>query len=357
MNPSRIHALTGIRAIAAIMVFLYHNRKYWRSGLPEYITRLLNEFHTGVSIFFVLSGFLIAYTYQHKPLQSKKEYCKYLLIRIARIFPVYWLILSAKYIDDGFPGYAETTLTYSLFHGFSDRYNLSGIAQAWSLTVELSFYTLAPFLYFHSKKKIRTTLLLLLLLLVFTFGIGYGWHAVNGNPNRFFYSAFFIFNTSFAGRAMEFFCGMLLAHYVLNPANSYLAKIRYPTLAGATGILIIIYVIGLLEPDILKHGTDVPAGLFIRNIILPIAVALFFGGLISERTLLQRMLSTKLMVVLGNASFIFYLIHIGYVNQKLRDWYMFPDRNFILLWLIAILLYIVIEKPVYTLMKRIISRW
>jgi hypothetical protein len=78
-EASRINALTGIRAIAVIMVFLYHNRKYWRNDILRYVLRFLNEFHTGVSIFFVLSGFLIAYTYADKPLRSKKEFSKYLV--------------------------------------------------------------------------------------------------------------------------------------------------------------------------------------------------------------------------------------------------------------------------------------
>jgi peptidoglycan/LPS O-acetylase OafA/YrhL len=50
---------------------------------------------------------------------------------------------------------------------------------------------------------------------------------------------------------------------------------------------------------------------------------------------------------LGNASFAFYLIHISYVNIKVKQWFLLPDRNFVVLWLIAIVLYLVFEKPVY----------
>ena len=100
---NRIHPLTGIRAVAAIMVFLYHHRKFWRNDIPGFVLNFLNEFHVGVSIFFVLSGFLIAYIYKEEPLQSKRHYLRYLLIRFFRIFPVYLLLLSVKYIVLGFP--------------------------------------------------------------------------------------------------------------------------------------------------------------------------------------------------------------------------------------------------------------
>jgi peptidoglycan/LPS O-acetylase OafA/YrhL len=117
-----------------------------------------------------------------------------------------------------------------------------------------------------------------------------------------------------------------------------------------------ILILGWLEPNIYKHGTDVPAGLAIRNIVLPCTVILLLYGLIVERTWLQRFLSTGVMVLLGNASYVFYLIHISYVNQKLKSWHFFPDRNFILLWLVAIAVYLLIERPVYEKMKALIKR-
>lgn len=135
----RFAALTGIRAVAASMVFLYHNRKYWREWLPDIVTRFLNEFHTGVTLFFVLSGFLIAYTYADKPLESRKTYINYLLVRLARIFPVYLILLSITYWGLGFPKVYDLIINYSLFKGLSDVHNLDAINQAWSLTVELCF--------------------------------------------------------------------------------------------------------------------------------------------------------------------------------------------------------------------------
>ena len=357
LKSQRIQALTGVRAIAATMVFLYHNRKYWRADIPEPILRMLNEFHTGVSVFFVLSGFLIAYTYKDNPLQSKKSYTQYLLIRLIRIFPVYLVILTLKGIDDGFANSKETFLTYSLLHGFSDKYNLSGLPQAWSLTVELSFYTFAPLIYYFTQKSISRTFLYLLALLVVTTLIGYGWYWYNGNPDRFMYPWFFILNTTFPGRFIEFFTGALLAYHLHTGRFVVWSKIKFKTTIGGLASLLVIYIISLFEPNVYKHGTDHIAGLLLRNIAFAFTIVLFLYGLITERTWLQRFLSTKVLVLLGNASFIFYLVHIGYVNVVLRKWNLFADRNFVLLWLVAITGYLLIEKPVCEFFKKRIKRW
>jgi peptidoglycan/LPS O-acetylase OafA/YrhL len=60
-------------------------------------------------------------------------------------------------------------------------------------------------------------------------------------------------------------------------------------------------------------------------------------------------------MLLGNASFGFYLIHISYVNIRVRWIWLGPDRNFVLLWAISILLYLFFEKPVYSAIKKLIK--
>jgi peptidoglycan/LPS O-acetylase OafA/YrhL len=91
---ARFDALTGIRALAVSMVFIYHNRKFWRADLHPELLRFVNEFHVGVSIFFVLSGFLLAYSYGDGPTKSPKDYGKYILGRSARVLPLYWFLLT-----------------------------------------------------------------------------------------------------------------------------------------------------------------------------------------------------------------------------------------------------------------------
>lgn len=359
MNPSqaaRFDALTGFRCLAASLVFLYHNRKYWVDTLHPGILRLFSEFHIGVSLFFVLSGFLIAYTYAAGPLQSTRSYLKYISVRCMRIFPVYWLILTAYYLDPVFGKMQFSWLTYSLVHGFSSKHNLDAISQAWSLNVEMTFYLLAPLLCFLQKKHLIYLFGFLLLLFIGTWAAGSYWHSLNGNPERWLYPLEFIISGTFPGRCLEFVAGMILAGFVRNGQTKFLEKIRFKTATGFAGIFATAYCTGLFQPAIMQHGAEQTGGLILQTFVLPVFVALALAGLIYEKTWLQQFFATRLMILLGNASFVFYLVHISYVNLKLRQYFLLPDRNFIVLWLISIVVYVCFEKPVYDKYRNWIRR-
>jgi peptidoglycan/LPS O-acetylase OafA/YrhL len=357
MISRRFDALTGLRAFAASLVFLYHNRKYWRDQIHPELLRLVNEFHIGVSIFFVLSGFLLAYSYGAKPAKSLSAYRDYIIIRIARIFPLYWLILTAYYVDLRFGKMDFSILTYTLLHGFSSTLNLKGIAQAWSLSVEFSFYLLMPLLCILERKKFWYLIFFLIGLFFLSYSIGLIWNEINGNPLRFLSPLKFILGSTFAGRFTEFLAGMILAklvHYE-NYDESLFWRLKNKTWIGFIGMFAITYLIGCFQPDIFHHGADHPFGYLILMFILPVFIVFTLAGLITECTYLQQFFASKIMILLGNASFAFYLIHISYVNIRLRWIWLGPDRNFVLLWVIAILLYVSFEKPVYSAIKKLIK--
>ncbi len=353
-DNARFNALTGFRCLAACMVFIYHNRKYWsRTQLlhPE-ILRFINEFHIGVSLFFVLSGFLIAYTYGEKPLRSYGDYGRFFLLRIARIMPLYWLILTCYYLDRPYSNGTFTWLTYSLVHAFSNRHNLEGIAQAWSLNVEMVFYLLAPLLCLLQRKHLLYLVTFLAALFLLAWGIGAAWHTKNGNPQQYLYPLNFLVHSSFFGFSSQFLAGMLLAASWKNGGWALLRRLPHKTLIGFTGIFISCYVIGISKQTIHYHGTDSIPGLLILLLVLPVFTVITFAGLMEERNLVQRFFASRVMVLLGNASFAFYLIHISYVNMKIKSWLLLPDRNFVLLWIVAVVLYLVVEKPIYQLFRR-----
>jgi peptidoglycan/LPS O-acetylase OafA/YrhL len=50
-----IPALTGVRALAAYLVFISHYAYIFDAGFPHFLRRFFLEFHIGVTIFFVLS--------------------------------------------------------------------------------------------------------------------------------------------------------------------------------------------------------------------------------------------------------------------------------------------------------------
>jgi len=360
MNNSKHYfkSLTGIRAIAAIMVFLYHNRKYWRNDLPMPVMRLLSEFHTGVTLFFVLSGFLLAYRYKDEPLESFKEYAKYLLLRVARIYPLYWLLLTAFFIDHAYSSKVITYfLHYTLLYPLFDAYVLKGIAQAWSLGVEMWFYLFSPLLFLLLRKSVLKVLSFLALLLGLAWGIGFSLKIANLNPHSLLYPLNFILGNTFFGRSLEFFMGMYLAYLMQNKTQLLSGlKLKYVTLKGSALFMATIAAIALFAKNSFVHGVETWQGRLLHETLLPVSVAVLFYGLLTEATLLSKFLSTRFMVLLGNASFAFYLVHISYFNLKLKELFFLPDNNFIVLWLCSIAIFMWIEKPLYERCRKWVAK-
>ncbi|MCS3871374.1 peptidoglycan/LPS O-acetylase OafA/YrhL [Chryseobacterium ginsenosidimutans] len=358
LNKNKFDALTGMRAVAAIMVFVYHNRKYWRHDLPFVILRFISEWHIGVTVFFVLSGFLLAYRYEESPLDSKKSYLKYILLRIARIFPLYWILLSFYFLDTAYSKNVDTYfLQYSLFYSLFDKYSISGIVQAWSLTVEFFFYLFSPFLFLLLKKNWKYCVSFLLGLFLLSWGIGYGFYWYNGNPDGFLYPLKFMVGNTFFGRSLEFFFGMLLAYLMKQEKGmQFLKSLKKPTLFGGISMIALIISIAFFAKHSFSHGVERWEGRVIHEFFLPVAIAVFFWGLMSEKTWVSKILSTKIFVLLGNASFVFYLIHLSYFNMKLKSYIYLPDRNFVLLWICSIIIYLLIEKPLYKWCRNLIAK-
>ncbi len=273
---------------------------------------------------------------------------------MARILPLYWLILTAYYLDPKFGKMNFSALTYSLAHGFSNIFNLNAIAQAWSLTVEMSFYIIAPLFFLFKKKRLIYFSLIALGLFVVFFAIGKFWFINNGNPNQFFYPLDFLFNSTLAGRINEFIAGILIASIVKKGKENFITRFQFKTITGFSGIFLTLYIIGWFQNDVFKHGYEHPVGRLIFILILPLFISIFIIGLIQEKTHIQKILSSKFLMLLGNASYAFYLIHISYVNIRIRDLWIGPDRNFIILWTLSIVLYLCFEKPIYERIRKLV---
>ncbi len=77
----RLHVLDGIRGVAAIVVVIGHLPKIW-------IAENFSHFYLAVDLFFMLSGFVIAFAYEEK-LKSGLSARRFMLIRYIRLYPLY----------------------------------------------------------------------------------------------------------------------------------------------------------------------------------------------------------------------------------------------------------------------------
>jgi peptidoglycan/LPS O-acetylase OafA/YrhL len=318
--------LTGFRAIAALLVFANHYNPFAPQRFP-FLNGIINELNIGVSMFFVLSGFLITIRYDD-PLLPKPTFRQYMLNRFARIYPLYFILTTLTSFVIGEWGWvyiANITIT----KGFFDELKFTGIAQAWSLTVEETFYFLAPFL-FLTISKFKPALFLWPCVLL-AMGV------------LVFDSIDFMLVYTFFGRSFEFFIGIALAKLYQQKRPGINNK-QQVTLIGIAILSICLVLLVVASEKISR--------LIIHQLIVPTGTALLLWGLLTENSWIMKFLSTKFMQLLGKSSYAFYLIHIGVIATLFSNSVSSnPIALFLMLTAVSIALYYAIELPAQRLLN------
>ncbi|HDA7334440.1 TPA: acyltransferase [Staphylococcus aureus] len=160
-SPNRTYNLEAdeLRGGAALLVFFYHSIS---SGAPSVgavtgrltsenpFATLVYEGHTGVALFMVLSGYILA----SGTFDRDISYRGFLKNRMLRIFPLMFVVLvfslyTAKSVDLGSVA-APFLLLANLPIAISSPSNLSGTV--WTISVEFQFYLIAPFLFLFAGR-------------------------------------------------------------------------------------------------------------------------------------------------------------------------------------------------------------
>ncbi|MGZ0149356.1 acyltransferase family protein [Kribbella sp. WER1] len=156
----RVESLTGLRWWAAFFVFCHHMTQL--APLPIY--DFLKYGVSGVTFFFVLSGFVL--TWSAQPGTKIRTFYRR---RFARIFPLYILTLVAAFfvfyrVDPpaGMPWIKPVSLTVLalsalLVHGWSNNPTIlyGGNPAGWTLSVEAFFYAYFPFVW-RLTRRLKT---------------------------------------------------------------------------------------------------------------------------------------------------------------------------------------------------------
>ncbi|MCC2548658.1 acyltransferase [Hymenobacter sp. BT175] len=346
-------ALTGIRAVAAYLVCLHHFNPFPNEGQTLLLHRLVMEFHIGVPIFFVLSGFLITQRYYGTEQWTRRWWAGYLRNRFARIYPLYFLLTTLTFWmfqnQPGVDGSWRTWLLNVLFlRGFLDELKYSGIAQGWTLTVEECFYLFAPVAFLLIRRRRVRLWAQPLLLLALGIGFVLLLHRI---PLGLFANFKFMLLFTFFGRCFEFYAGMQLALWL---RAGQLRVAPWPGLYTVLGLALMAATLGgmVAMQGSYDFGQEHPFGVVLNNVVLPGGILLFFAGLLAERTPLQWVLTTPPLQILGRSSYIFYLIHVGVVHDWLAGHITGSSAGlFLLLNALSVGLHYLVEQPLNQLIR------
>jgi peptidoglycan/LPS O-acetylase OafA/YrhL len=157
-KAGRVASLTGIRAVAAVLVMLTHAAYTTGNYTHGYIGLVYSRMEIGVPIFFALSGFLLfgPWVKAAESGGAPPSVRRYAWHRVRRIMPAYAVTVFAAYVLYHFhaagpnPGHTWMGLlrNLSLTQIYTDHYLFSylhqGLTQMWSLAVEVAFYVVLP---------------------------------------------------------------------------------------------------------------------------------------------------------------------------------------------------------------------
>ncbi len=178
MSPQAAYfpGLNGIRALAASIVILWHTDEFaFLFGLPPYGYGETGMAGAAVTMFFVLSGFLITYLL----LKEKDKYgdvavAQFYGRRILRIWPVYYLAVLLAYLffrhlsTEQLSAPDQSGLAYALYVflmpnvAYAFELGIRSIKPLWSVGVEEQFYLVWPWLVKKSRHLLPTLAMIVL---------------------------------------------------------------------------------------------------------------------------------------------------------------------------------------------------
>ena len=335
-----IKPLTSIRMIFAIFVFLSHLSFLENSNsYSKLFNNIFSEGFLGVSFFFILSGFILTYSYESR-LRKKTVFIRsFYIARFARIYPMHFVTMIVA-------------LTLSLIVGNNDNYLLQNSlliqsfyndkdiffslnAPSWSISDEMFFYIVFPVVLFFNI-NIR-----LLILFVLTAAILYlNVYLDHDNQHYWLYiSPIF--------RFADFLLGIIL-YSIYRYVKSNFNNVNGTILEILSMSIFILFFAYHNYLDI-SYRYSIYYWLPMFLIILAFAIS----GSSEKKGFFSKILCNKYLVWLGEISFCFYLIHlivIRVMSSMMNK--LFTDIDLIILSLLCFIVTLIASAFAYKFIEK-----
>lgn len=306
VTKNKILSLQAVRALAFLGIFTFHCK-----------TTELGMW--GVSVFLVLSGFLMAYAYYDKPLDSSVKGCvTFSIKKIKKLYPLHLLLMliaaiaaaygllsnfsikhAILYIGNLF---LNVTLLQSWIPSSAVYFSLNGVA--WYLSVCLFIYALFPIIIKYIKKlNYKKALLVAIGIYLLQIIIGVATQSVNIPYEHFDNFSKWLTYIAPIFRLGDFVIGCCLCNFYINKKMS-ISKL----LASCFEILTVIATIIVVY--IYAHKIGLLGSEWFRCTLLftPTSACLVYLFAINKG-ILSKILTCKPLIYIGNVSAYTFLIH------------------------------------------------
>jgi peptidoglycan/LPS O-acetylase OafA/YrhL len=288
-SSTRLESLTALRFVAALLVFGNHiGDTFLAEG--SRLNRVLQTGFVGVSFFFVLSGFVLTWTWR-----PDDRALLFYRRRIARVVPnhlVAWGVALALAVATGLhlsaTGVASSLSLLQAWHP-DPSVHFAVNPVVWTLSVEVFFYLAFPAIVGPLRRLDRCGCFLVMAACV---AVSVGWAVVGhiADPGARHWVVY-VFPLA---RLPEFVLGILLA-FALRAGD-----LRRVSLSLALALAAVAWAVGL----------GVPRAFHVAAVTLvPFALVVVAAAQRDLQGRRSRLLRTRTLVRLGEWSFAFYLLH------------------------------------------------
>lgn len=341
-----IKPLTSLRMFFALCVFLSHLSFLKDDELyAKLFNSIFYEGFLGVSFFFILSGFILAYNYRAKFAAVAISKKVFYVSRLARIYPMHFvtmliaLVLSLVSSADSLQYLPQNIFLIQSF--FSDQNIFFSLnSPSWSISNEMFFYLLFPFTILLSTNK-KIFLLSIFSLLIFILNI-----KLNEDIKHYWLYISPIIRFS------DFLLGMLLFD-IFEKVKKIYAEKESPLFFEFSAILL--FIVFFISHEAIDLGYRYSIYYWVPMSLIILVFSL--SSVLNKRKSISSVLSNKYLVWLGEISFCFYLIHfmsiqvINYIRVKLM-----LNMDLLLLSLVIFLLTLIASAVAYKYIEKPLNR-
>ena len=301
--------IDALRGWAILLVFFFH--AWGISGgstgsEPSLWFSYVAAGRTGVTLFFVISGFLLSIPWlraMQSPDVAMPSFKNYYAARVLRIVPLYYLAVFMACVVSGSWGTGFKAFTFQ-FVGF-EIFPFSVVW--WTLVTEVQFYLLLPLLIWLLAREGKSRLILLLVLILWG---GVYMTQVLHNPSGEKISSYLL-TKSLLGRLPAFLLGMLAAWIFLKARALPIFSANWVRVLGALAVLLALYVNGVvLRHTVLLGEWQSESNWHEHHIYEAILWSVVLLVLVLTRPLLYRVIANSVLAVVGKLSYSLYLWHV-----------------------------------------------
>lgn len=342
----RLEWVDSLRGVAALLVVILHlwlylinNFSVEVSGFAKEVSYVLFGYldfgKIGVVAFFLISGYVIPYSFRGK---TNKEF---FFNRFFRLYPAYWVSILFCVIIIGMPPVRDLICNITMFQRFLGINDL--VAVFWTLQIEIIFYFICAALHYYKllendKFIVKTVIAFLLLSLLIAFA--------RYELDKKLPVALFLALT-------VMFFGLCWRRFTIDKS----VDIKKTTIIR----LLILIVLVLLPITMLAYSKDYGFNETWYRYFLSYTVALIMFFLFSHYKFVN-----KILLFLGNISYSLYLLHALFGIEltniimnaiHIKNIFAYIITFFVLSFVSATLCYYYVEKPSVKLGKRIATHW